>query len=197
MKSQALVSNPNYSDFDLFWKEGNGSWIRHIENTFPVSTTYVSQFPDIAVNSGSTISFALYRNSQPAVPIEFGAGFNGAYTGYCGYDNPYVKTFDGTENQGVYINVAVVSDDLVTCGATNYMISTGSTAPDYCSGLYGSDISVYGNSSDWLNVTRFFTNSNLTTPFNGNLKYYGNSTADYGTTLRIDSNGWVVSNYAC
>ena len=197
MKSQALVSNQNYSDFDLFWKEGNGSWIRHIENTAPESTTYVLQFPNIAVNSGSTISFALYRNSQPAVPIEFGAGFNGAYTGYCGYDNPYVKTFDGTEDQGVYINVAVVSDDLVTCGATNYMISTGSTFPNYCAGLFGSDISVYGNSSDWLNVTRFFTNSNLTTPFNGDSKYYGNSTADYGTTLRIDSTGWVISNYAC
>ena len=197
MKSQTLVTNPNYSDFDLFWKEGNGSWIRHIENTHPQSTTYVLQFPDIAVNSGSTVSFALYRNSQPGVPIDFGAGFNGPYTGYCGYDNPYVKTFDGTENQGVYINVAVVSDDLVTCGATNYMISTGSTAPDYCSGLFGSDISVYGNSSDWLTVTRFFTDSNLTTPFNGGNKYYGNSTADYGTTLRIDSSGWVFDNYAC
>ena len=197
MKSQALVSDQNYSDFDLFWKEGNGSWIRHIENTAPESTTYVLQFPNIAVNSGSTVSFALYRNSQPGVPIQFGAGYNGAYTGYCGYDNPYVKTFDGTEDQGVYINVAVVSDDLVTCGATNYMISTGSTAPDYCSGLFGSDISVYGNSSDWLTVTRFFTNSSLTTPFNGNSKYYGNSNGDYGTTLRIDSSGWVISNYAC
>ncbi len=81
--------------------------------------------------------------------------------------------------------------------STNFLISSGSTAPDYCSGLFGSDVSVYGNSSDWLTVTRFFTNSGMTTPFNGANKYYGNSTGDYGTTLQIDSSGYVINSYAC
>ena len=85
-----------------------------------------------------------------------------------------------------------------TTGAgTNYQISTGYTAPDYCSGLFGTDQSVYGDSSDWLTITRFFTDSSLTTPFNGNSKYYGNSNADYGTTLQIDSSGYVIGSYAC
>ncbi len=81
--------------------------------------------------------------------------------------------------------------------STNFLISSGSTAPDYCSGLFGSDVSVYGNSSDWLTVTRFFTNNGMTTPFNGANKYYGNSTGDYGTTLQIDSSGYVINSYAC
>ncbi len=85
----------------------------------------------------------------------------------------------------------------VNVSATNYLISTGYTAPDYCSGLFGSEQSVYGNSSDWLTITRFYTNSSLTTPFNGGSKYYGNSTADYGITLQIDSSGFVIGNYAC
>jgi len=81
--------------------------------------------------------------------------------------------------------------------STNYFISNGFSAPNYCDGLFGSNNSVYGDFSDWLDVTRFYTNSSLTTPFNGDNKYYGNSTADYGTTLQIDSNGYVIGNYAC
>lgn len=83
------------------------------------------------------------------------------------------------------------------CSSTSYQISSGSTAPDYCSGLFGQHQTVYGNASDWLEVTRFFTNAGLTTPFNGGSKYYGNSTADYGVTLRIDANGFVINQYAC
>ena len=81
--------------------------------------------------------------------------------------------------------------------STNYFISNGFSAPNYCDGLFGSNNSVYGDFSDWLDVTRFYTNSSLTTPFNGDNKYYGNSTADYGTTLQIDSDGYVIGNYAC
>jgi hypothetical protein len=226
-KGQGTATDPNYSDYDLFWREGNGSWVRHIQNSSPYPG-YQLQFSNISVNSGSTISFAFYRNSQPGVAIVFGAGNNGPYTGYCGYDNPYVHTFDGTEDQGVYLNIAVVAGDLVTCTseyptptptatstptatptvtstptptptptATNFLISSGSTAPDYCSGLFGTSQTVYGNAVDWLDITRFYTNSSMTTPFNGGNKYYGNSNADYGTTLQIDSQGYVIGNYAC
>jgi hypothetical protein len=83
------------------------------------------------------------------------------------------------------------------CGSTNYQISSGSTAPNYCDGLYGNSQTVYGNAPDWLQVTRFFTNSGLSGPFNGNNKYYGNSTAAYGTTLQIDESGYVINSYAC
>ncbi len=83
--------------------------------------------------------------------------------------------------------------------STNYMISaTGSTAPNYCDGLGGPfTVSVYGDSNDWTSVTRFYTNSGMTTPFNGNNLYYGDSNASYGTTLQIDSSGYVINFYAC
>jgi hypothetical protein len=83
--------------------------------------------------------------------------------------------------------------------STNYMISaTGSTAPNYCDGISGPfNVSVYGNDDVWTSVTRFYTDSGMTTPFNGNSKYYGDSTAYFGTTLQINSSGYVIDSYAC
>jgi hypothetical protein len=81
--------------------------------------------------------------------------------------------------------------------STNYLISTGYTVSEPCNGLFGSDQTVYGNASDWLETTRFYTNSGMTTPFNGNSLYYGDSVASYGTTLQIDSSGYVINSYAC
>ena len=86
-----------------------------------------------------------------------------------------------------------------TPGSTNYMISaTGTTAPNYCDGLGGPfTVSVYGNSNVWTSVTRFYTNSGMTTPFNGNSLYYGDFGLTFGTTLQIDSSGYVINSYAC
>lgn len=83
--------------------------------------------------------------------------------------------------------------------ATNYMISaTGSTAPNYCDGLGGPfTVSVYGNNNVWTSVTRFYTDSGMTIPFNGYHLYYGDSTAYFGTTLQIDPSGYVTDFYAC
>jgi hypothetical protein len=86
-----------------------------------------------------------------------------------------------------------------TPASTNYMISaTGTTAPNYCDGLGGPfTVSVYGNSNVWTSVTRFYTNSGMTTPFNGNSLYYGDFGLTFGTTLQIDSSGYVINSYAC
>lgn len=81
--------------------------------------------------------------------------------------------------------------------STNYSISTGYTAPDYCGGLGGSDQTVYGNDSAWTSVTRFYTDSGMTTPFNGGSLWFGDSTSYFGTTLQIDSSGYVIDSYAC
>jgi hypothetical protein len=82
-------------------------------------------------------------------------------------------------------------------GSTNFLVSSGSTAPDYCSGLFGTNQTIYGDNSDWLNVTRFYTDSGMTTAFNGNHLYYGDSNASFGTTLQIDPSGYVTNFYAC
>jgi hypothetical protein len=82
---------------------------------------------------------------------------------------------------------------------TNYMISaTGSTAPNYCDGLSGPfTVPVYGDSAVWTLVTRFYTDSGMTMPFNGYSLYYGDSGLSAGTTLKIDSLGYVIDFYAC
>jgi hypothetical protein len=84
-----------------------------------------------------------------------------------------------------------------TPGSTNYLISSGFTISEPCNGLFGNSQTVYGDSNDWTSVTRFYTNSGMTTPFNGNSLYYGDSNATNGTTLQIDSSGYVINFYAC
>jgi len=81
--------------------------------------------------------------------------------------------------------------------STNYLISTGYTISGLCNGLFGSDQTVYGNDSTWTSVTRFYTNSGMTTPFDGGSLWYGDSTAYFGITLQIDSDGYVIDSYAC
>jgi hypothetical protein len=81
--------------------------------------------------------------------------------------------------------------------STNYSISTGYTISGLCNGLFGSDQTVYGNDSTWTSVTRFYTNSGMTTPFDGGSLWYGDSTAYFGITLQIDSDGYVIDSYAC
>ena len=92
---------------------------------------------------------------------------------------------------------APTSTPTPTPGSTNYLISSGYTISEPCNGLFGNNQTVYGDAADWLEVTRFYTNSGMTTPFNGNNLYYGDSVASYGTTLQIDSSGYVINSYAC
>ena len=89
------------------------------------------------------------------------------------------------------------STTTTTGGVTNFLISTGFSAPDYCNGLGGSTNSVYAAQSDWLDVTIFYTDSGMTTAFAGNDLYYGDQYSSYGTTLQIDNNGNVIGNYGC
>jgi hypothetical protein len=188
----------------------------------PTSTPTITATPTpTATSSGPQMWVILdvYSGSSAGnvcTNINTGAPFNiyvSAYTSQAIYDvgavwytNQIQTTFVPvgfyrTETTGITAWYQIGANGVLVakgyCASTTYQISTGSTAPDYCSGLFGQDQTVYGNASDWLEVTRFFTNSSLVTPFNGNNKYYGNSTADYGTTLRIDSNGFVINQYAC
>ena len=54
---------------------------------------------------------------------------------------------------------------------------------------------IYGLGTSWGdNITRFFTDINLTTPFNGSNLFYTNDSAGCGACYQIDSNGYT-SNY--
>jgi hypothetical protein len=90
-----------------------------------------------------------------------------------------------------------------TAASTNFLISDGSPALEPCNGLGGPwPNSVYAASSVWYDpggpyVTRFFTNSSMTTGFNGGDLYYGDQYSTFGTTLQIDNDGYVIGYISC
>lgn len=90
-----------------------------------------------------------------------------------------------------------------TAASTNFLISAGYAPPQECFGLGGPyPNSVYGNSSVWYDpggpyVTRFFTDSGMTIPFNGGNLYYGDQNSTFGTTLQIDTDGYVIGYFSC
>lgn len=90
-----------------------------------------------------------------------------------------------------------------TAASTNFLISDGTPALEPCNGLGGPyPNSVYAASSVWYDpggpyVTRFFTNSSMTTAFNGGSLYYGDQYSTFGTTLQIDNDGYVIGYYSC
>jgi hypothetical protein len=71
-------------------------------------------------------------------------------------------------------------------------ISNGSIEVD-CETIFPK--TVYPNNSNWILITRFYTNSTYTTPFNGESKWYSsdsNGASGGSIALRIDSNGFVT-----
>lgn len=90
-----------------------------------------------------------------------------------------------------------------TAASTNFLISDGFASPQECYGLGGPyPNSVYAASSVWYDpggpyVTRFFTNSGMTTGFNGGGLYYGDQYSTFGTTLQIDNDGYVIGYFSC
>ncbi len=90
-----------------------------------------------------------------------------------------------------------------TAASTNFLVSDGYAVPNQCSGQGGPySNSVYGNSSIWYDpggpyVTRFFTDSGMTTPFNGGNLYYADQYSTFGTTLQIDTDGYVIGYFSC
>jgi hypothetical protein len=223
-KTQTVATNPLIDRYNIWGRANNSGQWTIISSPTNASTIY-SIGGYLNGLTGTTIAFALTKYDGPSeMPIEFGAGNNGPYTGYCGFDNPYIYTIQNVGDQGVYINVRMSGGTYVECisvqptatptpttsptptptltptptpGSTNYLISSGFTISEPCNGLFGNSQTVYGDDSDWLQVTRFYTNSGMTTPFNGNSLYYGDSNATNGTTLQINSSGYVINSYAC
>ena len=213
---------PTSERVQVWARFNNGAWVVWSSNQ--VLRTYYETTGPTSVMYGSIVSWCFTKQGTE-IPIEFGVGNNGPFTGYCGFNNPYTEVLNNQPAQPFYFNVASNGTIYTECvsvqptatptptatpipptptptpsptsASTNYLISNGSSAPDYCSGLFGANQTVYGNSSDWLTVTRFYTNSGMSTPFNGNSLYYGDSVASYGTTLQIDSSGYVINSYAC
>jgi hypothetical protein len=95
------------------------------------------------------------------------------------------------------------STTTTTGGVTNFLISNGFDEGSPCNGLGGPyPNSVYAATSVWFDlegpyVTRFFTDSAMTTGFAGGDLYYGDQYSTFGTTLLINNDGYVVGYYSC
>jgi hypothetical protein len=98
---------------------------------------------------------------------------------------------------------SVTNTPTVTPAVYMYLLSVGYGNPSTfgCQG-FGDPTpnTVYSTNSSFLASTRYFTNSSLTTPFNGyngGNNWYVDSTFEGGTMVQIDASGYNVATYGC
>jgi hypothetical protein len=85
-------------------------------------------FTNVVVNVGNPLSYVLVASNIPfgseviigidrfgvgSADIQYGIGFNGGYTGYCGVSNKFNTVVTGYND--IYVNANVVSNDYVNC----------------------------------------------------------------------------------
>jgi outer membrane biosynthesis protein TonB len=88
-------------------------------------------------------------------------------------------------------NLLILQED-----STAYTVSSGDTI-SVCTagaGSYTLSQTIYSPTNDWYSVVRFFSDSSLNTPFNGNDLYYTNSLDGCGSFWKIDSGGFTTDN---
>lgn len=80
---------------------------------------------------------------------------------------------------------------LIQQSGVTYFITSGQTYGSIDCGPVTLTQTVYTLASSWTNVTRFYTDAGLSTPFNGNNLYYLNDTSGTGFAWQIDSSGYT------
>jgi hypothetical protein len=144
---------------------------------------------------GASIYTIYYSDIQPNLSSVLSALNNlgiGYFYSYTDAGQDYISTYN---DQYIFNNLNIYNP---VSASTNYFLSAGNPAPNYCNGTLGPfPTSVYGNNSVWTSVTSVYTDSGLTIPFNGGDLYYADSTLYFGTTLQINSVGVVTNFFAC
>jgi len=144
---------------------------------------------------GASIYTIYYSAIQPNLSSVLSSLNNlgiGYFYSYTDAGQDYISTYN---DQYIFNNLNIYNPVSVS---TNYFLSAGFPAPNYCNGTLGPfPTSVYGNNSVWTSVTEVYTDSGLTIPFNGGDLYYADSTLYFGTTLQINSIGNVTNFFAC
>jgi hypothetical protein len=89
------------------------------------------------------------------------------------------------------------STTTTTSAGTAYGVSTaGGTLYDACA-YYDNNQTIYGNNTTWLTVTRFYTDSGMTTPFNGSNSWYNEYNASTSYVIQIDTSGYISTTFDC
>jgi len=155
-----------------------------------------------ACNGGSTNSITLYSSDAT-----LGVGST-LYELYGSVYYPFNLVSFGPGywiydyNQGLPWDMGNSTSNTITNSGTCYatwLISYGKADPN----VYGCDstgpfsTTVYSNNSSFIASTQFFTDSSLTSAFNGNSDWYVNSTFQSGTMIQIDSGGYNIDFFAC
>ena len=76
--------------------------------------------------------------------------------------------------------------------ATGYLVSSGETSQPICIDPQTLTQTIYSPTNDWSIVLRFFSDSGLNTPFNGNNYWYTNSTDSQTGYWQIGTDGFVI-----
>ena len=104
-----------------------------------------------------------------------------------------------TQIASCLVTTTTTSTSTTTTAGTAYQITTAAETDMQACTENDNNQTIYGNNTTWLTVTRFYTNSGMTTPFVGFGSWY-NNTAHGGATsyvYEIDSDGYVVGSFDC
>ena len=81
---------------------------------------------------------------------------------------------------------------------TAYNITTAAETDMQACNENDNNQTIYGNNTTWLTVTRFYTDSGMTTPFDGFNSWYNEYYAGATSYVyQIDNDGYVVSSFDC
>lgn len=79
--------------------------------------------------------------------------------------------------------------------SSSYSVSSGDTSPN-CSISDRNTKVIHSPSIYWYEANRFFLDDSMTTPFDGQDKWYAND-FDFTKQLQIDMNGYVIATNNC
>ena len=119
----------------------------------------------------------------------------------CTYDGLTIvcdgTTTTTTTSTSTTTSTTSTSTTTTTSAGTAYGVSTaGGTEYDACA-YYDNSQTIYGNNTTWLTVTRFYTDSGMTTPFNGLNSWYNEYNASTSYVYQIDTGGYITTTFDC
>ena len=86
---------------------------------------------------------------------------------------------------------------IIEYSGTAYNITTAAETDGQACNEIDNNQTIYGNNTTWLTVTRFYTNSGMTIPFDGFGSWYNEYNASTSYVHQIDNDGYIVSSFDC
>jgi hypothetical protein len=79
-----------------------------------------------------------------------------------------------------------------------YEITNAAETPQQaCNEYINPEHIIYGNNTTWLTVTRFYTDSGMTIPFDGFGSWYNEYNASTSYVHQIDNDGYISNSVDC